>query len=232
LRLTGIIGSTDPTDTYPAVVLRGGKKNGTGWQALGAAETVCRVTNNTTDLLAILGNGNLQIGGIVTPGTSLAGGAVWKSGTAPSTSPADASQLWVQDTGGVAGNAAYHMRNEAGDTGPIGFAGVKVATHSATESLTIPQMYMDVNLVTGAYTVSMPTAAVGYSTTFMATTAAAFSVDVVTGTDVIYLNGTAQTAGYKITSDGTIRAEVRCRCVVTGIYDCRSATIFIDGGGA
>ena len=38
LRLTGIIGSIDPTDTYSALILRGGKKSGTTWQALGAAE--------------------------------------------------------------------------------------------------------------------------------------------------------------------------------------------------
>ena len=37
LRLTGIIGAADPTDSYSAFIMRGGKKNGTGWQALGAA---------------------------------------------------------------------------------------------------------------------------------------------------------------------------------------------------
>jgi hypothetical protein len=57
LRLTGIIGATDPTDTNPAVILRGGKKNGTGWQALAAAETAFVFYNYTTLLGQVYGNG-------------------------------------------------------------------------------------------------------------------------------------------------------------------------------
>lgn len=57
LRLTGIIGATDPTDSNPATVIRGGKKNGTGWQALGAAETVVEFFNYTTSVGKIYGNG-------------------------------------------------------------------------------------------------------------------------------------------------------------------------------
>lgn len=57
LRLTGIIGATDPTDIYPALILRGGKKNGTGWQALGAAETAFAFYNYTTDIGRVYGNG-------------------------------------------------------------------------------------------------------------------------------------------------------------------------------
>jgi hypothetical protein len=57
LRLTGIIGATDPTDSNPAVIFRGGKKNGTGWQALGAAETPFNFYNYTTSIGRAYGNG-------------------------------------------------------------------------------------------------------------------------------------------------------------------------------
>lgn len=57
LRLTGIIGATNPTDSYAATILRGGKKNGTGWQALGAAETVLEFYNYTTSIGKAYGNG-------------------------------------------------------------------------------------------------------------------------------------------------------------------------------
>jgi predicted RecA/RadA family phage recombinase len=57
LRLTGIIGSTNPTDSYAAVHIRGGKKNGTGWQALGNAETIVEFYNYTTKVGRAYGNG-------------------------------------------------------------------------------------------------------------------------------------------------------------------------------
>jgi len=46
------------------------------------------------------------------------------SGTAPTTSPADAAQVWVQDnTGqGAAGLAQLYMRDEFGINGPVAFA--------------------------------------------------------------------------------------------------------------
>lgn len=73
LRLTGIIGATDPTDSYAALVLRGGKKDGTGWQALGAAESIVEFYNYTTSVGKVYGNGewilpslqNTPIGGTV-----------------------------------------------------------------------------------------------------------------------------------------------------------------------
>ena len=57
LRLTGILGTDNPTDAYAALVLRGGKKNGTGWQALGAAESVAEFYNYTTSVGKVYGNG-------------------------------------------------------------------------------------------------------------------------------------------------------------------------------
>jgi len=68
LSLAGVIGSTDPTDTTPAVLISGQKKNGTGAQALDDSETLLRIDNyDVGGLLTILGNGYLGIGGIVAP---------------------------------------------------------------------------------------------------------------------------------------------------------------------
>ncbi len=77
LSIRGVIGSTDPTDTTPAVKLVGAKSNGTtGMADLGAAETVFQVANNDdASALTILGNGNVGIGdttpaALLTVGTS------------------------------------------------------------------------------------------------------------------------------------------------------------------
>jgi len=60
--MRGIIGVTDPTDTIPAISLIGGKADGAaGWQALGAAETVFQVSNYTTALMTMLGDGKVGI---------------------------------------------------------------------------------------------------------------------------------------------------------------------------
>jgi len=108
---------------------------------------------------------------------------------------------------------------------------VTVITDSATANVTAAQMMGQTHVVTGAYTLSLPTAAIGYNARFFASTAAAYSIDVVTGTDIIVLNGTALTAGYKATSDGTIAAAIYCECIVAGKYICTATQgLFIDGG--
>jgi hypothetical protein len=172
---------------------------------------------------------NLLLDGVAV-GTSGAKVIVRGSGTAPTTSPADCAQMWVQDKSSVAGHAGFHMRDEFGNTGPVAFAQLKVVSHSATENALASQMYGHNHIVTGAYTISIPTATVGYHVGFMASTAAVFSVDVVTGTDAFYLNGTLLTAGNKITSDGTIRATVEIKCVLAGFYEAWSNSLFVDGG--
>jgi hypothetical protein len=70
--------------------------------------------------LRIDGLGNIGLNGQTTWGTSAAGVLAIKGGTAPSTSPADAFQLWVEDRGAVAGEAGLHWRSEGGDVGVIG----------------------------------------------------------------------------------------------------------------
>ncbi len=63
INLSAVIGATDPADTTPAFVLQSGKSNGgTSWQALGNNETVLQVKNFTTNMLTVLGSGNVGIG--------------------------------------------------------------------------------------------------------------------------------------------------------------------------
>lgn len=108
---------------------------------------------------------------------------------------------------------------------------VPIITQGATGNVTAAQMKGQTHVVTGAYTLSLPTAVVGYRATFYASTAAVFGIDVVTGTDGIILNGTALTAGYKAVSDGTINAECYVECRVTGKYTLTAVQgIFVDGG--
>ncbi|OHA15608.1 MAG: hypothetical protein A3B08_03440 [Candidatus Taylorbacteria bacterium RIFCSPLOWO2_01_FULL_43_44] len=62
MSLRSYVGSTDPTDTTPAIQLYAAKKNTTNHQALGNLETVLNVNNRDTILMTILGGGNIGIG--------------------------------------------------------------------------------------------------------------------------------------------------------------------------
>ncbi|MBI4347064.1 MAG: tail fiber domain-containing protein [Elusimicrobia bacterium] len=63
LRMLGVFGPTDPTDTVPAIELTGRKGDGLGGvAALANSETVLQVTNLTTPLVSVLGSGNVGIG--------------------------------------------------------------------------------------------------------------------------------------------------------------------------
>ena len=108
---------------------------------------------------------------------------------------------------------------------------VPIVTHGATENATAAQMKGQTHVVSGAYVVSLPTAVVGYRATFIASTAAAFSLDLVTGTDLIVLNGTALAAGNKATSDATIYSEIYVECRLAGKYSATAVKgVFVDGG--
>lgn len=69
IRLRGVIGVTNPTDSIGAIVFRGGKSNGTtGGTNLADAETIFAIEKyDGTDVFNVLGNGNLGLGGIVNP---------------------------------------------------------------------------------------------------------------------------------------------------------------------
>lgn len=93
LRLTGVIGAADPTDTHAAVHLRGGKVDGTGWTDLAAAETVLRLSNHEADLITVLGNGNVGIG-TVAPDYKL-----HVNGSFALNNPTNPAVKWVQSVG-------------------------------------------------------------------------------------------------------------------------------------
>lgn len=190
---------------------------------------------NTTSPIAASGivedaSANVLFASLSTVGTSAAKVLGIPSGTAPTTSPADASQLWVADKGGVAGKAALHMRDEAGNTGPVMAGQRPIVSHAASESATADTLYGDMHLVTGAYTVTLPATSVGMSGTFCSTTAAVFSIDL-TGSDAWTLAGTALTAANKITSSGMagdcVYFTVTATNVIRTIW---TVGVFIDGG--
>jgi fibronectin-binding autotransporter adhesin len=62
LRLYGVLGVTDPTDTIAGVTINAAKKNTTNVQSLGNLETVLQVQNNASALMTVLGSGNVGIG--------------------------------------------------------------------------------------------------------------------------------------------------------------------------
>lgn len=64
-------------------------------------------------------SGNLILGS-VTPGTAAVRTLVLASGTAPTTSPADAVQLWVADRAATAGKGSLHIRTEDGTSHILG----------------------------------------------------------------------------------------------------------------
>jgi hypothetical protein len=109
---------------------------------------------------------------------------------------------------------------------------IEVVTHAATESATTAQMGGKIHKITGAFVVSLPTAVSGYFGSFFASTAAIFSLDLVTGTDVFILNGTALTAGNKVTSDGGLGAKVYVECTEAGYYRVTSILGMVVDGGA
>jgi len=73
LRLIGVFGNTNPTDSVPGIWLLAGKRSGAGLGDLGAAETVLQVGGAGTGnaLLTLLGSGSLSaVGGLHVGGTS------------------------------------------------------------------------------------------------------------------------------------------------------------------
>jgi hypothetical protein len=82
-----------------------------GYNAIGAGSNTATLGNTSVTRTQLRGNfGNLT----GAYGTAAAGVLGLASGTAPTTSPADAVQLWAADRGGVGGKSALHMRTEDG----------------------------------------------------------------------------------------------------------------------
>ncbi len=71
LYLRGFLGSSDPTDSIAGVVIDGTKSDGgTSSAAMGSLETVFQVKSASTNMLTVLGSGNVGIG-TTNPGTLL-----------------------------------------------------------------------------------------------------------------------------------------------------------------
>ena len=63
MRFLSVIGSSNPTDSTPAMSFRADKSDGaTGSVALGTLETVFQFANYTSPIMTMLGNGNVGIG--------------------------------------------------------------------------------------------------------------------------------------------------------------------------
>jgi hypothetical protein len=81
-----------------------------GYNAIGAGSNTATLGNTSIVQTQLRGN----FGTLVTYGTSAAGVHGLASGTAPTTSPADAVQMWSGDFNAAAGKAALHLRDESG----------------------------------------------------------------------------------------------------------------------
>lgn len=91
----------------------------TGRVSIGGMSTVDGTTYTPHFIVSSTTGGNVGIGQ-TTWGTSAAKVLGISSGTAPTTSPADAIQMWSADTGGVALKAGLHLRTEDGTSHVFG----------------------------------------------------------------------------------------------------------------
>lgn len=173
-------------------------------------------------------------------GTSAVGVLGIGSGTAPSTSPADAAQIWVQDEGAVAAKAALYMRDEAGNSGPVAFATQVVINQAATDTLTINEV-MGTTITNygqaAENTQTLCAAAAGYKATVRILTSGAGAFHLKAGaSDKIYLNGTALDDGDKVSlAAPAIGDQLSIESIQTGAsaYDWLVLTengLWIDGG--
>jgi len=77
-------------------------------------------------------SGNILTGGLTSAGTSAAKNLVIGEGTAPTTSPANATALWSANIGGVADKNGLHMRAEDGAGLAFGGGSIQPLTDSTT----------------------------------------------------------------------------------------------------
>jgi hypothetical protein len=80
IAISGMMGSSTPTATQPAVLIKGLKQSGASVGAMGTSETVFQVLNDSSNLITALGGGNIGIG----TATPQAGLDVATTGTAAS----------------------------------------------------------------------------------------------------------------------------------------------------
>lgn len=138
------------------------------------------------------------------------------------------------DTGIIAFGATYDatiQRNAANSLTTGIFANLKpVQNIAGTGSITTCAGHI-VN-VTAAGTATLPAGTtVGQNCSIVSTTAAVVSVDVASASDTMILDGTALTAGYKATSDGSDEWTLYCTTSVANTWRCRTVLgVSVDGG--
>jgi hypothetical protein len=114
--------------------------------------------------------------------------------------------------------------------GPFAYR-VTLETDSGTGNIAANKMYGQIHRITGAYTLTLPTGAIGMNATFRATTASTFSVKAGESDNFIML-GTALHDADKITSVGNAGDTVSIYwddVVSAWIADSMNA-LFTDGG--
>lgn len=106
-----------------------------------------------------------------------------------------------------------------------------ITSHSATENVTAVTMYGGIHKITGAHTLTLPSAVVGMGGIFRASTATAFSLDCNAADHFELFDGTVLANGNKITSSGIKNGFVTLYCEVanTWIIIGENGT-FTDGG--
>jgi hypothetical protein len=103
-------------------------------------------------------------------------------------------------------------------------------SHGASENANASDMYGQIHLITGAYTVTVPAVVVGMNARFRATTAAVACIDV-QAADSHVLAGTALTAGYKICSDGYAGSEIELDASAANSWrDTNANGLWVDSG--
>jgi len=108
-----------------------------GYNAIGAGSNTATLGNTSITQTQLRGN----FGTLVTYGTSAAKVLGLASGTAPTTSPADAVQIYAADFNAAAGTAALHIRSEDGFRSVFGnnwglfTAGAEVIDASAEKTI-------------------------------------------------------------------------------------------------
>jgi len=132
---------------------------------------------------------------------------------------------------GIPKNITFSTLTVSGIITATGGVKFSINSHSATEAVTAATMYGDVHKITGAYTVTLPTAVIGMSGTFRASTAAAFSVKAGAADHFEMFDGTVLDAADKITSGGTKNefVTVYCESANTWIVIGQNGA-FTDGG--
>ena len=178
-------------------------------------------------------------------GGPIDGGPISGGGTSPATTTSAGIVELATDAETVTGTATDKVTTPAnitakmsapgviGDTVPATSLAAKetITSHSATEAITVITMYGNIHRITGAYTLTLPSAVIGMKAVFRVVTAAVFSLKAGASDHQEMFDGTVLDNGDKQTSGGTKNEfiEVYCETVNTWITVGINGA-FSDGG--